>query len=134
LISSIGNEKERWITTKAKLGEAKKSLLGDMILASAIVTYLGPFDMKFRTKAVQEMWMDTFRQFQVDYTLNFSLKEVVANTGQKSENPTETGVFEEDVTDWLIKGLPNEQACVENMIIMEECRSTHYPVLVDPQG
>ena len=41
---------------------------------------------------------------------------------------------EERVTDWLIKGLPNEQVSVENMIIITECKETQYPVLIDPQG
>ena len=56
-MSSIGSEKERWITTKAKLGEDKRSLLGDTIIASAILTYLGPFDGKYRAKIIREKWM-----------------------------------------------------------------------------
>jgi hypothetical protein len=30
--------------------------------------------------------------------------------------------------------LPSEQVCIENMIILTESRSTHYPILIDPQG
>lgn len=134
LISSIGSEKDRWIATKAKLGESKLTLLGDTILAAANVTYLGPFDWKFRTKAIHEMWMDSIRQFQVDYSHSYSLKEVVTNTGQRSSKQHEPGVFDEDVTDWLTSGLPNEQVCIDNMIILEESRQSHYPILVDPQG
>lgn len=81
-----------------------------MILASAIITYLGPFDGKFRSKALRERWMQVIRKYQIEFTTNFSLKEVIAN--------------EERVTDWLIKGLPNEQVSVENMIIITECKET----------
>lgn len=119
LISSIGSERDRWISTKAKLGEAKRSLLGDMIIASAIITYLGPFDGKFRARAVRDMGMQC-RKYQIEFSYNYSLKGVIGD--------------EEEVTDWLIKGLPNEQVCVDNMIIMSECEKTHYPVLIDPQG
>ena len=120
LISSIGSEKDRWISTKAKLGEAKKSLLGDMILSSAFITYLGSFDGKYRAKAIHELWMPYLAEYKIETTSNFSLKEAIAN--------------DEEVTDWLIKGLPNEQVCIDNMIILTETRETHYPVLIDPQG
>lgn len=65
-----------------------------MILASAIITYLGAFDGKYRAIALRELWMPVIRNHEVEFTESFSLKEVIAN--------------EEEVTDWLIKGLPNE--------------------------
>jgi hypothetical protein len=61
------------------LADDKRSLLGDMILASAIITYLGPFDGKFRAKALHERWMQVIRKYQIDFTSNFSLKELIAN-------------------------------------------------------
>ena len=120
LMSSIGSEKDRWISTKAKLAEDKRSLLGDMILATAVLTYLGPFDGKYRQKILKEKWMKFVKKYQIEYTYNFILKDIVGN--------------EEKVTDWIIKGLPNEQVSIENMIIMNESAKTHYPVLIDPQG
>jgi len=90
-----------------------------MIIASAIISYLGPFDGKYRSIAVREMGM-LCRKYKIEFSYNYSLKGVIAN--------------EEEVTDWLIKGLPNEQVCVDNMIIVSECKETHYPVLIDPQG
>jgi dynein heavy chain len=119
-MSSIGSEKDRWISTKAKLAEDKRSLLGDMILATAVLSYLGPFDGKFRQKIIKEKWMKFVKKYQIEYTYNFVLKDIVGN--------------EEKITDWIIKGLPNERASIENMIIMNESAKTHYPILIDPQG
>ena len=63
LMSSIGSEKDRWISTKAKLAEDKRSLLGDMILATAVLTYLGPFDGKYRQKILKEKWMKFVKKY-----------------------------------------------------------------------
>ena len=120
LMSSIGSEKDRWISTKAKLAEDKRSLLGDMILATAVLTYLGPFDGKYRQKILKEKWMKFVKKYQIEYTYNFVLKDIVGN--------------EEKVTDWIIKKLLNERLSIENMIIINESAKTHYPVLIDPQG
>jgi hypothetical protein len=51
-MNSLGNEKERWEKTSIKLANEKESILGDMILATAFVTYLGPFEGSYREKVV----------------------------------------------------------------------------------
>lgn len=56
LMNSLGNEKERWIKTSHKLLKEKKSLLGDMILATGSITYLGPFEGSFRERLVGKEW------------------------------------------------------------------------------
>ena len=56
LMQSIGSEKDRWIATKSKLAEDKLSLLGDMILASCFVNYLGPFEGTYRMRLINESW------------------------------------------------------------------------------
>ena len=53
---SIGSEKERWIVTKSKLAEDKLSLLGDMIIATCFVNYLGPFEGSYRLKVLTDSW------------------------------------------------------------------------------
>ena len=56
LMQSIGSEKDRWIATKQKLAEDKLSLLGDMILATCFINYLGPFEGTYRLKVMQDNW------------------------------------------------------------------------------
>ena len=67
-MSSIGSEKDRWISTKAKLAEDKRSLLGDINLATAVLSYIGPFDGKFRQKIIKEKWMKFVKNYQIEYT------------------------------------------------------------------
>lgn len=119
-MSSIGGEKMRWISTKNKLAEDKLSLLGDMILATAFVTYLGPFDGTYREKIMSQTWMPLAAQFNIRVTPNFNLKEILGDV--------------EKLADWGLKGLPNTLLSYENMIIIEETRKNKFPVLIDPQG
>lgn len=56
LMTSIGSEKDRWIITKQKLAEDKRSLLGDMIIATCFVNYLGPYEGSYRIKILTESW------------------------------------------------------------------------------
>ena len=55
-MSSIGDEKANWINQKKKLAEDKDSLLGDMIIATSFVNYLGPFEGSYRLKILTETW------------------------------------------------------------------------------
>ncbi len=55
-MSSLGNEKDSWIDASKRLGSEKESLLGDMIISSSFVTYLGPFEGIYRDQIVQKKW------------------------------------------------------------------------------
>ena len=119
-MTSIGSEKERWIATKKKLVEDKVSLLGDMILATCFLNYLGPFEGTYRLKVLQDTWMKLNKRYQIKFTPNFSLKEVLGD--------------EEKISEWTVLGLPNETTAYENMIIIDETVQKKYPVIIDPQG
>ena len=56
LMNSLGNEKTRWIKTSERLLSEKRSLLGDMILSTAFITYTGPFEGSYREKLVNHDW------------------------------------------------------------------------------
>ena len=79
LMSSIGSEKDRWIATKKKLAEDKLSLLGDMIIATSFVNYLGPFEGSYRLKVLTETWQMLNQKYQVKQTLDFNLKEILGD-------------------------------------------------------
>jgi dynein heavy chain len=44
----LGGERERWGAMSTRLQEDLDTLLGDVLLASAVVTYLGPFTNSYR--------------------------------------------------------------------------------------
>lgn len=119
-MQSIGSEKDRWISTKQKLAEDKLSLLGDMVMATAFVNYLGPFEGTYRIKILTDTWQKLNAKYQLKYTFDFVLKDILGDV--------------EKISDWSLRGLPNENMAYENMIIIDETIETKYPVLIDPEG
>ena len=105
---------------KIKLAAAKKSLLGDSILSTAFVTYLGAFEGHYRQNILREIWQPLVLQYQIQHTPTFNLPESLSN--------------EEDIADWQLKGIPNDNQSIENMIILTETKDQKCPIFIDPQA
>lgn len=56
LMNSLGNEKERWLKTSERLLSEKESLIGDIIISTSFITYLGPFEGFYREKIIKHEW------------------------------------------------------------------------------
>mmetsp|Transcript_7765 Transcript_7765/g.7235 ORF Transcript_7765/g.7235 Transcript_7765/m.7235 type:complete len:99 (+) Transcript_7765:104-400(+) len=82
LMNSLGNEKSRWESTSDRLLVEKESLLGDMILASAFITYMGPFEGVYREKVVQREWTPIISAYEIIVGEKFNLPETI---GSKSD-------------------------------------------------
>lgn len=54
LTGGLGKEKDKWIESKENLKIAKENLLGDIIISSATIAYLGAFSGKYRDQVVYE--------------------------------------------------------------------------------
>ena len=54
LIGGLGGEKDRWSMTAKSLQETYDNLIGDMLIASGVIAYLGAFTSNFRTECVKE--------------------------------------------------------------------------------
>ena len=48
LIGGLGGEKDRWTESAKVLGERYINIMGDVLLGSAVVSYLGAFTVDFR--------------------------------------------------------------------------------------
>ena len=48
LIGGLGSEQERWSIMVQQLGQMTITLAGDILVASAVIAYLGPFTSNFR--------------------------------------------------------------------------------------
>ncbi|CAB4020579.1 dynein heavy chain 3, axonemal-like, partial [Paramuricea clavata] len=48
LLKGLGGEKSRWVQCAEELGDTYNNIVGDVLLSSAIVAYLGPFTVEFR--------------------------------------------------------------------------------------
>lgn len=57
LVGGLAGEAERWKVNVAILQEDFKNLIGNILLASATVAYIGPFNSEYRVKMIRN-WMD----------------------------------------------------------------------------
>jgi len=48
LVKALGSENERWGNSIIEIGTSLNLLVGDILMASAFISYTGPFSKKFR--------------------------------------------------------------------------------------
>ena len=53
LVGGLAGEAERWKVNVAKLQEDKKCLVGNILVASASVAYIGPFTAEYRNEMIR---------------------------------------------------------------------------------
>ncbi|XP_053995911.1 dynein axonemal heavy chain 7-like isoform X3 [Hylaeus anthracinus] len=117
LIGGLGGEYTRWSETATTLGERYYRLTGDVVIASGVVAYLGPFTMPFRIRQIA-IWIQRCTDLRVICTKDFQLRDVLGDPVL--------------IRSWNIFGLPNDAYSIENGIIVESAR--RWPLIIDPQG
>lgn len=60
LVGALGSEQEKWSQSIIDLGEYLQVVIGDVLLASAFVSYVGPFNKAFRDKIINDNFVDFF--------------------------------------------------------------------------
>lgn len=126
LTSALASENERWAINVVKMREDATLLMGDVLLASAFISYIGPFTKPFRVKLMDESFYP------------FLQKEFQAAAGEDGvvpmsagSNPLKILTTPAQVAGWNADGLPADVVSMENGSIVEN--SSRWPLLIDPQ-
>lgn len=53
LLSGLGSEKTRWQQRSAELAAQLENVVGDILLSSGVIAYLGSFTQQFRARCTQ---------------------------------------------------------------------------------
>ncbi|KIY98975.1 dynein heavy chain, partial [Monoraphidium neglectum] len=117
LINALASEGERWARTVEQLRAGYDVLTGDMLVASAFVSYAGPFTSRFRSGLISD-WI----KFLTD-------KGVPMTEGIK--DPLSLLVDDALVASWIRQGLPSDPTSVQNGTIL--VNSERWPLMMDPQ-
>jgi dynein heavy chain len=60
LVNALGSESVRWASSIVDLEANIKVIIGDVLLASAFVSYVGPFNKKFRNEIMNGKFLPFF--------------------------------------------------------------------------
>lgn len=116
LVDGLAGERERWKDTVFNLDSRFEKLPGDCLLATAFISYLGPFVSDYRDKLL-ETWKSEVDVYEIPVSNDFSIITFLTD-------PT-------TVREWNIQGLPADAFSTENGIIVT--RGTRWPLVIDPQ-
>ncbi|CAB0008008.1 unnamed protein product [Nesidiocoris tenuis] len=140
LINGLGGEKIRWTQQskefKEQLGRYVAScraiassssdispfsffsrLVGDVLLATAFLSYCGPYNQQFRGSLLSS-WIEILEGHKIPVTQHLNIINMLVESATVSE--------------WTLQGLPNDELSVQNALIVT--KSSSYPLLIDPQN
>lgn len=115
MIGNLKNERESWSVDLEAARNFKENLVGDVLICSGILAYLGVFVASYREECVKT-WGDMMKKYNIQSSANVSLKEILGNQVRISE--------------WASQGLPSDEVCIENAIILEN--SERWSLMIDP--
>nr|KAJ3421411.1 Dynein heavy chain 1, axonemal [Polyrhizophydium stewartii] len=117
LISGLGGEKQRWALAVDQFDMKINNIIGDILLSSGAIAYLGPFTAEYRSLLMRE-WIGSVLQLKIPHSENTSLWDSLGDNVKLRE--------------WEISGLPKDSLSRDNAIIVHNSR--RWPLLIDPQG
>jgi dynein heavy chain len=117
LLSGLGDEKTRWASAVEKLDRQINNVVGDVLIASSAIAYLGPFTSEYRVSLTQE-WIGKLSDFDIPHSESSSLLETLGDSVK--------------IRQWEIAGLPKDALSRDNAIIVQN--SKRWPLFIDPQG
>ena len=120
LIGSLADERERWKEGAEDISRLKNDLVGNAGLATAFISYCGPFSSIYRDRIARDRFIRLLSEQKIPFSANIYEKLV------------EFLVDEATIGQWNLDGLPKDTLSIQNGIMVEA--SERYPLMIDPQG
>ena len=117
LVSGLSSENERWAREVDELEEQHVTLVGDVLLAAAFVSYVGAFDAGFREHLWKHVWLQ-----------DLVYREIPT---REALDPLDILVSDSKIATWMNQGLPADRISIENGCIVSSC--DRWPLCIDPQ-
>lgn len=117
LLGSLSSEKSRWEEGSRTFDTEMSTIVGDVLLSAAFLAYGGFFDQHYREVMWQE-WSAHLSDANINYKSELALPEYLSTA--------------DDRLGWQSKGLPSDNLCTENAIMLK--RFNRYPLIIDPTG
>jgi len=117
LTTSLASENDRWAEGIIKLEADLGVIVGDVLLASGFVSYVGPFSKAFRDKIMGDKFIKFLKTEKIPFTETLDVCMLLAN--------------EASIATWNNQKLPADRVSTENGCILTN--SERWPLMIDPQ-
>ncbi|XP_023680034.2 dynein axonemal heavy chain 11 isoform X2 [Paramormyrops kingsleyae] len=119
LVEGLQSENARWTEAVEQFEAQQKTLSGDVLLATAFVSYLGYFTRPYRQELLQNSWIPFLTSLKDPIPLTDGLDPIL--------------ILMDDATmaAWSSEGLPSDRMSLENGAILANCE--RWPLMIDPQ-
>jgi dynein heavy chain len=117
LIEGLTGERVRWSADVKNLEEQRIKLVGDCLLGSSFLSYLGAFTADYRRDLLSNKFLPDVMERGIPSSANFSLEKLLTT--------------DSTVQGWIAKGLPADEHSVQNGILTT--KASRFPLMIDPQ-
>ena len=115
LLSNLSSERARWEESSKSFVTQMACLVGDCLFTAAFLAYIGFFDHYYR-RYLQTEWRDAIDAINLKRRPELRFAEFLSSPSERLE--------------WEKQGLPSDELCVENALIMKNYN--RYPLVIDP--
>lgn len=124
LIQDLSSENVRWKVNVGQLKEEQGFLLGDCLLASAFISYIGPFTKPFRDELINNYWVPFLNTAAAGERIPMS----------EDPNPLNILTSTAEIASWNTQTLPADRVSTENgAIVVNSVTQGRRPLIIDPQ-
>ena len=117
LIDGLTGERTRWSSDVEELNAQTFRLVGDCLLGSSFLSYVGAFTTDYRHDLIYDKFLADITQREIPLSQPFKLEGLLTTDAT--------------VQGWVGKGLPADDHSVQNGILTT--KSSRFPLCIDPQ-
>jgi dynein heavy chain len=117
LIDGLTGERTRWGNDVKSLGEQSVKLVGDCLLGSSFLSYVGAFTTDYRKDLIYDKFQNDVRSRNIPISPSFTLEGLLTTDSQ--------------IQSWVGNGLPADDHSVQNGMLTNKC--SRFPLCIDPQ-
>lgn len=117
LLKSLNIERERWEATSETFKSQMSTIIGDVLLSAAFISYGGYFDQHYRNNLFST-WSQHLQSASIQFRGDIARTEYLSNPDERLR--------------WQANALPSDDLCTENAIMLK--RFNRYPLIIDPSG
>ena len=116
-MNALGSEGDRWTESIKGMKVQTELIVGDVLMASAFISYVGCFNKKYRDLLINKKFAPFFLFEKIPTSPDIDPLKLLCDSAT--------------IAGWSNQGLPSDRVSVENAAIVTTAE--RWPLLIDPQ-